>query len=607
MADVRVKHGAKISIVVFSSLSIVFANLIPSHGASIFDLIPGGNSPGYYGVTFEERQPSYAENVSVITSNVAVADRVNGVPGMFLCSSMDDPQCSKGAQISAQLILPPCITATDRMCIEGLSIGTSSAALEPALLDKEVASLTTPADLITGLPRGGGPSLWNSPKVGNKSGTKTYGVNVRVMYVQNREKAGSAGKRNAPITLTSMRVSVFPVSVTAGKYYPLESYSAVNSDGGATYGIRPTGKDYDKLEDCAWTDSGACAKYVDFADNTRVGLSLRMGSEMTGWLYGRMKNVGVEVSPLDNKFNKIYIEGDPVAAPGAYGFIKKSELKNNPKIDQRIRLSSGEFGYNEMINSSYSSAGGYDPVGNFDDFQTFETTLKTTPGYRNQWVISAGASANGYRATSSNACFEDKTKLLGIVTTNALIYSNSAPEFKDGTLNYKVAGLHHMEDGITLTRGTYDLAIRSSVARCVYGFTDAPFQASISVVGADGNEQTIATESVREDKKREWLFLSAQNFTFSSPTIKVKLVQDKPLSTAPSAPDKPLSTAPSAPDKPLSTAPSAPDKPLSTAPSEQAAAKKTVVRVKTITCTKGKVTKKISGTNPKCPTSYLQK
>ena len=578
MAHVRLKSGTRISIVVFTSISIALSSLFPSQGASVLDLLPGGSqSPGYYGVTFEERQPSYAENVSVITSNVAVADRVNGVPAMFLCSSMDDPQCSKGAHVTAQLILPPCIAATDRMCVEALSIGSTSATMEPAILEKEIASLKSPADSITGLPRGGGPSLWSAPTVANKFGTKTYGVNVRVMYFQNREKAGSAGKRNAPITLTSMRVSVFPVSITAGKYYPLESYSTVNSDGGATYGIRPTGNDYDNLTDCAWTESGSCAKYVDFADNTRVGLSLRMGSEMTGWLYGRMKDVDVEVSPLGDKFNKIYIEANPVAAPGAYGFIKKSELKNNPKLDERIRLSSGEFGYNEMINSDFSRVSGYDPVGNFEDFQAFEPILKTKPGYRAQWVVSAGASANGYRATSSNACFEDKTKLLGIVTTNALIYSPAAPEFKDGTLNYKVAGLHHTEDGVTLTRGSYDLAIRSSVARCVYGFTDAPFQASISVVGADGTEQTIATESVREDKKREWLFLSAQNFTFSAPTIKVKLVQDKPISST------------------------------KTANKEAAPLKKMVPKLKVINCVKGKISKKVSGSNPKCPSGYKAK
>jgi hypothetical protein len=97
------------------------------------------------------------------------------------------------------------------------------------------------------------------------------------------------------------------------------------------------------------------------------------------------------------------------------------------------------------------------------------------------------------------------------------------------------------------------------------------------VVGADGTEQTIATESVREDKKREWLFLSAQNFTFSAPTIKVKLVQDKPLKS-------------------------------STEPSKQVApVKKTIIKVKVVNCVKGKMSKKVSGSNPKCPTGYKQK
>ena len=197
------------------------------------------------------------------------------------------------------------------------------------------------------------------------------------------------------------------------------------------------------------------------------------------------------------------------------------------------------------------------------------------PGAKSQWLIQSGASANGYQPQVTSKCFQDKSKLLGIVTTNALIYENGAPEFKDGTLNYKVAGLHHQADGVTLTRGTYDLAIRSETARCVYGFSDAPFQASISVIGADGQEQTIATESIREDAKREWLFLSAQNFTFSSPTIKVKLTQEKKLTQA--------------------------------APTTTTTTTEKKVITKTISCVKGKVTRKVSGTNPKCPAGFKKR
>lgn len=554
----------------------IFSGLLPAKGASFFDLIPGGiATQGYYGVTFEERQPGVGELISVISSYSIRTDK-NEVPNSYLCSSMDDPECSKGAGVTAQLVLPPCTDAAQRMCIEGLALANGTNSLESAKLDHEIPGPRTPADPVTGLPAGGGPSLWNSPSVPNKAGLSTYGVSVRVTYSQFREVAGSAGKRNNPISLQSMRVSVFPVQVTPGKYYPIETYASTNSDGGRTYGSRQSGTDYDKLNDCAWSESGSCGKYVDFADNTRVALTLRMGSEMTGWLYGRLKDVKVEMSALDSKFNRITIEGAPVAAPGAYGVIKKSELKNNPKIDARIRLGSNDFGYNEMINSPFSSGGNYDPVGNFEDFAAFEPILKTMPNARSQWLIASGASVNGYRAQVTEKCFQDKSRLLGIVTTNATIYENGAPEFKNGTLNYKVAGLHHQADGVTLTRGTYDLAIRSDVARCVYGFSDAPFQASISVIGADGQEQTIATESIREDAKREWLFLSAQNFTFSSPVIKVKLTQEKKL------------TAP-------------------TSTNTQAAASATSTAKKSISCIKGKVIKKISGSNPKCPAGYKKR
>lgn len=564
----------KFLITITVSLLVVTGTSFPSKGASIFDLLPDGPAtPGYLGFTFEENRPGLGQLVSTISSNIVRKDK-NEVPGMYLCASMDDPECTKGGAISAQLVLPPCATAAQRMCIEALALGSGTSPLEKALLEREIAGPRTPADPITGLPAGGGPSLWSAPSITNKAGTKTYGVSVKVMYFQNREGVGTASKRNAAISLQSMRIDVFPVEVIAGDYSPLETYATVNPDGGATYGVRPSGKSQSSYSDAAWLDNGSYGKYADFAQDTRAALTLRMGSEMTGWLYGRLKDVKVEVTPLDNKFNTITIEGAPVAAPGAYGVIKKSELKNYPAIDSRVRLGSNDFGYNELVNTPGTRGLGYSPVGNFTDFAAFEPILKTMPGAKSQWLIQSGASANGYQPQVTSKCFQDKSKLLGIVTTNALIYENGAPEFKDGTLNYKVAGLHHLADGVTLTRGTYDLAIRSETARCVYGFTDAPFQASISVIGSDGQEQTIATESVREDAKREWLFLSAQNFTFSSPVIKVKLTQEKKITETVA---KPKVGAKISPAK------------------------------KSISCIKGKAIKKVTGTSPKCPSGYKKR
>jgi hypothetical protein len=71
--------------------------------------------------------------------------------------------------------------------------------------------------------------------------------------------------------------------------------------------------------------------------------------------------------------------------------------------------------------------------------------------------------------------------------------------------------------------------------------------------------------------------MTAAGFTFSTPKIKVKLSQEV------SAPAPAASPTPSAVAKPI-------------------AAKKT-----SITCIKGKTTKKVTAVNPKCPTGYKKK
>jgi hypothetical protein len=109
----------------------------------------------------------------------------------------------------------------------------------------------------------------------------------------------------------------------------------------------------------------------------------------------------------------------------------------------------------------------------------------------------------------------------------------------------------------------------SAVARCLYGFSQAPIGATISIVSETG-EPNVATTLVRE--KDGFLNLAAYNFTFSSPTVRVKLTQE---AAAPAA--TPTSAAP-------------------------VMAKKT-----SITCVKGKTSKKVTAVNPKCPTGYKKK
>jgi hypothetical protein len=75
------------------------------------------------------------------------------------------------------------------------------------------------------------------------------------------------------------------------------------------------------------------------------------------------------------------------------------------------------------------------------------------------------------------------------------------------------------------------------------------------VLSSGGGNQTITT-TVNE--KNGWLYLSANGFTYSSPVIKVKLNQAKNQKYS-------------------------------------------------ISCVKGKATKKVTGTKPKCPAGYKLK
>ncbi|NBR93784.1 MAG: hypothetical protein EBT44_02925 [Actinobacteria bacterium] len=60
------RSGALRRIIFMTALVLVslFITSLPSRSASFFDLIPGGlGTPGYYGITFEERQPGVGELV----------------------------------------------------------------------------------------------------------------------------------------------------------------------------------------------------------------------------------------------------------------------------------------------------------------------------------------------------------------------------------------------------------------------------------------------------------------------------------------------------------------------------------------------------------------
>ncbi len=150
------------------------------------------------------------------------------------------------------------------------------------------------------------------------------------------------------------------------------------------------------------------------------------------------------------------------------------------------------------------------------------------------------------------------------------------------SLAMDVTGIHKRQDG-SQNVGTFQIQIPVSVAQCMWGVDlSKAVVATISALYGDGKGSELITTSSKI--ANGFYYLTANGFHYSSPTVKVKLTQE---------PGKDL-------DKVISELNQAPQ--VSTASEAKVIATK-----KTITCIKGKTSKKIRGLSPKCPTGYKKK
>jgi hypothetical protein len=230
----------------------------------------------------------------------------------------------------------------------------------------------------------------------------------------------------------------------------------------------------------------------------------------------------------------------------------------------------------------------YDANGFKEYLWWLEVAKDKAIGSKSMWIART-LSQNEIWSSGTSSCLSDSKNLTGIVTTNANMYISAPPVFNAATqsLDYQVSSPHLDEKG-TLNVGNYNLVLSSEAARCLYNFSKAPISATVSIVSSDGTSQ-VASTSVNE--KDGWLYLSANGFTFSAPTVRVKLTQEAP---APVVTPTPVVTE--TPPTIEIAAPIAAQKP-----------NPIVARKITITCVKGKAVKKVTAVKPVCPKGYKKK
>jgi hypothetical protein len=483
---------------------------------------------------FENGQLSYAQSARSLTDVVE-------------CDTADLALCPSGNR-NVYIVLPPCEIMVSQICIESLGFKNKTAEdFLPAKFLRTIGTKTLNASEVTGTPFGGAVSVWKSPLLDSDESIE-YGVGVGLMYAP--DLGQQAKNNNEKLSVLSMQATVTPVRKVFGKYAPAVK-RMVNGKliGGyldSTEGVN-TG-----VLDCVWQEIGIFAKKASFPEDAGLKLVIRVPSEVNGWIHGRFKDPDIKIEKLSNAINRLTVTADVAVIPssGYLGEYKDLTAEMKQALDSsgvRVRAS-GSSGESANVSASDKRA--------FSYLSAFAPVLSDrAAALKTRWTFQSEIER------TNASCSNQVQGIKGIVSTNAMIYEGTAPAFDGTSLNYKVGGLQFNPDNSPFL-GSYDLLMRSEVARCYYGFSSAPISADVSVTSSDGTKQIATTVTSEKDG---WIKLGAYGFQFSNPTIKVTLKQ------ASSSPTKTSTTQ------------------------------------KKITCIKGKVIKTISGTNPKCPTGYKAK
>ncbi len=567
------KRIVLISLVTLSLISSVF---LPSASSSSPDITKYAWPP-IYNTGINGQQPLIGYSFALVddfSQSNAGEDFsfIRILPGsQRWCKDFKDPQCLKELENGkgnfwTNQVLPPCETENELInCIEAVNLINEEGKREKLILEKLIPGNTWPEETSPRVEAGSSSSRWIRKEV------DSYGKGFKVTVSGGLQITRTSGVNVSRAALRSFQASVEHYEVIKGPFAPFRIFDSSN-------GSRSFGGNSPNY--CIWVDTSECGVLTEFPEDLKIELVLHLPREITGWLLGRVDQPIFDSKPLGKSrvtsqdLNRITISAFPIEVPLITAKVElaqaSAELNKyyqaNPFCRDRLTECTGYFGGNvSASNFEYS----------YEIFRLFENAIEDK------------AKINLPRWSIKSLSFPDKSyercrsftqnQINGIVATNASIYQGAPPTFDGDQFTYKVAGVHKLSDD-RIFKGSYDLVLQSSFARCLYGFSNAPIKATVEVTNSDGSNNVV-TNTFSE--KNNWIQLSVKGFTFSQPTIKTKLVQEKIILKPSPAPT--ISSSPS--------------------PSPSAV----ILKKRTISCVKGKITKKVTGVSPKCPAGYKKK
>jgi hypothetical protein len=443
-------------------------------------------------------------------------------------------------QISGRAILEPCpadpAAAASGLCIESVSLGTTT--LTPAAFDRLTAGPSFVGEEgPEGLGKfpGGNVSLWTSSTL-NSAGTGTYAANVAALmepiFETNEGVTTYAGLKYTGIsgTVTPFVETSNYGSLTVSNLTIAESGDFVAWSGGD--GPR-----------CAFAEDNVCGRIVDFAPGTKVKLEVRVPKTVGGFFKGRMKGPRISVTSISDETQRISAEAEFVTVPRIEHTASTTFLTGQLDLPA-TSTPLGEGG--ATLGQMFIDNDGTDATGNLrgsffaSSFAAFDLVnwLKqpamaddTVSGFNTLWSFgTVGNQADP--DDQSVACLADTTKVLGVVTSNAMVFQDAPPYIgfdSEGNtiLEYQVGGMHFEPDGTTPVQGTYDMILESAVARCLYpdlaSVPQGELSADITISETISETTTPKAATVSVAEAGGWLSLSAYDFTFSTNDVQVSL------------------------------------------------------------------------------------
>jgi hypothetical protein len=564
----------------FSVLLIAVALLSPAlaHGVDSipeqWETLPAPGA-GYIGYQANEAAMANTE-ASTWINFTSDTGKIDGkVTKVAICDTGSEDGCTYSVYSSYRAVLPVCADAADINCISeifatdatGKKLTVGSSTIFPTNNPQAFAG-----SKALNIPRGSGAALVSIAGAPHAGGDK--------YLIKTTLSSTRTGDQTSFIT-PRLSAAITAVKIIDGDFFDLATetntakYDRVGRLQVGTTQTKATANPIiSKL--CVAASTTQCALPYTMPKEISFGFSLRLNTSLSGWLHGRMKNAVIDYSTA-NGITNLTVNANPIAVPVVDVWSKSDDLS-----DAHVAAYQNQFWGGEALHYPLTSETGGLPItdaektragmrnvsfkhinGSFsksamDNFLLWLPIAKDkAAAMPTQWRLGT-MTDNGSGQISE--CLSKEKALAGVVTTNSTMYLDGPPVFQDNTLDYKVASTHLEADGTTVFKGSYELIMSSSVARCIYKFTSAPISATVSITSENG-AANAATTVVNE--KNGWLTLAAYGFTFSSPTVRVKLTQQ------PVAP--------------------------------------VVAKKSSITCVKGKIIKKVTAINPLCPKGYKKK